>query len=126
MSGRIVFIDCNDQLQPVFDAVSRPDDPPIFVNRTAVESEDLPRLLEGCEIVIDDHSYMPTDIVARCKALRDIVFLGTGPQSYMDVEALRGHGVAVHAIKGYGDTAVAEHAIALMFACARDIARMDR
>ena len=126
MSARIVFIDCNDQLQPVFDAVSRPDDPPIFVNRTAFKSDDLPRLLEGCEIVIDDHSYMPTDIVARCKALRDIVFLGTGPQSYMDVEALREHGVKVHAIKGYGDTAVAEHAIALMFACARDLARMDR
>ena len=69
---------------------------------------------------------MPTDIVARCKTLRDIVFLGTGPQSYMDVEALRRQGVTVHAIKGYGDTAVAEHAIALMFACARDIARMDR
>jgi D-3-phosphoglycerate dehydrogenase len=32
----------------------------------------------------------------------------------------------VHTIKGYGDTAVAEHAIALMMACARDIARMDR
>src|SRR4029079_19076058 len=28
-------------------------------------------------------------------------------------------------IKGYGDTAVAEHTIALMWACARDIARMD-
>ena len=65
---------------------------------------------------------MPTEIVARCAKLRDIVFLGTGPQSYMDLEALRGLGVAVHAIKGYGDTAVAEHAIALMFACARDLA----
>ena len=54
------------------------------------------------------------------------MFLGTGPQSYMDVEALRQRGVTVHAIKGYGDTAVAEHAIALMFACARDLARMDR
>jgi D-3-phosphoglycerate dehydrogenase / 2-oxoglutarate reductase len=126
MSARIVFIDCNDQLQPVFDAVGRPDDPPILVNRAAFTSEDLPRLLEGCEIAIVDHSYMPTDIVARCEGLRDIVFLGTGPQSYMDVEALRRQGVTVHAIKGYGDTAVAEHAIALMFACARDIARMDR
>src|SRR5271163_5223698 len=126
MSARIVFIDCNDQLQPVFDAVARPDDPPILVNRAAFTSEDLPRLLEGCEIAIVDHSYMPTDIVARCETLRDIVFLGTGPQSYMDVESLRRQGVTVHAIKGYGDTAVAEHAIALMFACARDIARMDR
>ena len=126
MSARIVFIDCNDQLQPVLDGVSRPDDPPIVVNRTAFTSEDLPRLLDGCEIAIVDHSYMPTEIVARCKELRDIVFLGTGPQSYMDLEALRGLGVAVHAIKGYGDTAVAEHAVALMFACARDIVRMDR
>ena len=126
MSARIVFIDCNDQLQPVFDAAARPDDPPVVVNRTAFTSEDLPRLLDGCEIAIVDHSYMPTDIVARCKQLRDIVFLGTGPQSYMDLDALRRLGVTVHAIKGYGDTAVAEHAIALMFACARDIARMDR
>jgi D-3-phosphoglycerate dehydrogenase len=34
--------------------------------------------------------------------------------------------VTVHTIKGYGDTAVAEHTIALMMACCRDIARMDR
>jgi D-3-phosphoglycerate dehydrogenase len=126
VSARIVFIDCNDQLQPVFDSVARRDDPPILINRTTFESQDLPRLLEGCQICIVDHSYMPGDIVARCADLRHIVFLGTGPRSYMDVEALRRRGVTVHAIKGYGDTAVAEHAIALMFACARDLARMDR
>jgi D-3-phosphoglycerate dehydrogenase len=34
--------------------------------------------------------------------------------------------VSVHTIKGYGDTAVAEHAIALMLAASRDLARMDR
>ena len=126
MSARIVFIDCNDQLRPVFDAVARRDDPPIHVNAAPFTSEDLPRLLDGCDICIVDHSYMPTDVVARCKDLRHIVFLGTGPQSYMDVEALRLRGVMVHAIKGYGDTAVAEHSVALMFACARDLARMDR
>jgi D-3-phosphoglycerate dehydrogenase / 2-oxoglutarate reductase len=126
MSGRIVFLDCNDQLAPVLAAVAEPEDPPIEVNRAAFVSEDLPRLLQGCATCIVDHSYMPTAIVARCADLRDIVFLGTGPQSYMDVEALRRGGVTVHAIKGYGDTAVAEHAIALMFACARDLARMDR
>ena len=123
---RTVFIDCNDQLRPVFDAVSRSSDPPIHVNQAPFVSEDLPRLLDGCDICIVDHSYMPTDIIARCADLRHIVFLGTGPQSYMDIEALRGRGVTVHAIKGYGDTAVAEHAVALMFACTRDLARMDR
>jgi D-3-phosphoglycerate dehydrogenase / 2-oxoglutarate reductase len=126
MSGRVVFIDCNDQLAPVLGAVMEPGDPPIDVNQAPFVSEDLPRLLEGCATCIVDHSYMPTDIVARCAELRDIVFLGTGPQSYMDVEALRRRGVTVHAIKGYGDIAVAEHTIALMFACARDLTRMDR
>jgi len=62
----------------------------------------------------------------RCKQLRHVVFLGTGAASYMNVDELNGHGVTVHTIKGYGDTAVAEHSTALLFACARDIARMDR
>jgi D-3-phosphoglycerate dehydrogenase len=44
----------------------------------------------------------------------------------MDVAALRELGVTVHTYKGYGDTAVAEHTIALMFACARDVALSDR
>jgi D-3-phosphoglycerate dehydrogenase len=44
----------------------------------------------------------------------------------MDVAELKAQGVTVHTIKGYGDTAVAEHTIALMLAASRDIAHMDR
>ena len=69
---------------------------------------------------------MPTELVAQCKALKHIVFLGTGAASYMNVDELKARGITVHTIKGYGDIAVAEHTIALMFAAARDIARMDR
>ena len=58
--------------------------------------------------------------------LKHIVFLGTGPASYMNVGELEARGIKVHIIKGYGDTAVAEHSIALMVAAARDVARMDR
>ena len=83
-------------------------------------------MLAGYDIALDDHSYMPTELVARCKQLKHIVFLGTGAASYMNVDELKARGVTVHTIKGYGDTAVAEHSIALMVACARDIARMDR
>ena len=121
-----IFVDCNDQLAPVFARVHRPDDPPIAVNTDPFQSADLPRLLAGYEVCLDDHSYMPTEVVARCRGLKHIVFLGTGASSYMDVPALEGLGINVHTIKGYGDTAVAEHTIALMFACCRDLARMDR
>jgi D-3-phosphoglycerate dehydrogenase len=121
-----LFIDCNQQLEPVFARVHRVDDPPIAVNTAPFASADLPRLLAGCDICLDDHSYLPTEFVAQCKELRHIVFLGTGAASYMDIAALAALGVTVHTIRGYGDTAVAEHAMALMFAGARELARMDR
>ncbi len=104
----------------------RPDDPPIDVNRKPFERDELPRLLDGYDICIDDHSYMPTPLVEQCAALKHIVFLGTGPASYMSLADMAARGIKVHIIRNYGDTAVAEHTIALMFAACRDIARMDR
>jgi D-3-phosphoglycerate dehydrogenase len=121
-----LFLDCNDQLAPVWQRVLRPGDPPIDVNRKPFERTELPALLKGYDICIDDHSYMPTDLVERCAALKHIVFLGTGPASYMSLADMAERGIKVHIIRNYGDTAVAEHTIALLFASCRDIARMDR
>jgi D-3-phosphoglycerate dehydrogenase len=123
---KTLFIDCNQQLASVWRRVVQPEDPPIAVNLTPFERAELPRVLAGYDICINDHSYMPADLVKQCPSLRHIVFLGTGAASYMDVSELKELGVAVHTIKGYGDTAVAEHTIALMMTCCRDIARMDR
>jgi D-3-phosphoglycerate dehydrogenase / 2-oxoglutarate reductase len=44
----------------------------------------------------------------------------------MNPDELATLGIEVHLIKGYGDTAVAEAAIALMWASARGLAQMDR
>ena len=123
---KTIFLDCNEQLAPVWKSVYRADDPPIDVNMSAFAREELPRIIKGYDIAIDDHSYMPTPLVAQCPELKHIVFLGTGPASYMNVGELEARGTKVHIIKGYGDTAVAEHSIALMVAAARDVARMDR
>jgi D-3-phosphoglycerate dehydrogenase len=121
-----IFVDCNNQLAPVFARVQRQDDPPITINSDPFEPGDLPQLLAGYEICLDDHSYLPTDVMARCRGLEHVVFLGTGASSYMDVAALASLGIQVHTIKGYGDVAVAEHTVALIFACCRELARMDR
>jgi D-3-phosphoglycerate dehydrogenase len=121
-----LFLDCNDQLAPIVRSVLRPDDPPIALNMAPFGPSDLPRMLDGYAICLNDHTQLPTDLIARCGALKHIVFLGTGAASYMDVAAIEKLGIAVHTIKGYGDRAVAEHTVALIFACARDIARMDR
>ena len=52
--------------------------------------------------------------------------MGTGASSYIDVAAAERLGIEVRTIKGYGDVTVAEHALALMFDCGRQTARMDR
>jgi D-3-phosphoglycerate dehydrogenase len=121
-----LFIDCNDQLAPIWARVIRHDDPPIDVNVTPFAPAALPKLLAGYDICIDDHSYLPTELVTQCESLKHVVFLGTGAASYMNVAELELHGLQVHTIKGYGDVAVAEHTVALMLACCRDVARMDR
>ncbi len=122
-----LFLDAVDDLADVFRRVVRPDDPPVDVREQAeVRPDDLPGLCAGYDFLLDDHSQMPTDAIRRCAGLRHIIFLGTGARSYMHPEELAKIGVTVHIIKGYGDTAVAEHAIALMWAGARGLARMDR
>ena len=124
---RGVFLDAVDDLADVFRRVARPDDPPVDVReQEEVPPEQLPALLAGYDFVLDDHSAMPTAAMRQCRGLRHIIFLGTGARSYMHPEELAELGITVHIIKGYGDTAVAEHSIALMFAAARNIARMDR
>ncbi|MBV8092545.1 MAG: 3-phosphoglycerate dehydrogenase [Acetobacteraceae bacterium] len=124
---RGIFIDASDGMADVFHAVVRPDDPPVDVNESdLIAAVDLPRLLAGYDFVLDDHNALPTDQIRRCESVKHVIFLGTGAATYMDVEALDQAGVTVHTIKGYGDTAVAEHTIALMWAAARRIALMDR
>jgi D-3-phosphoglycerate dehydrogenase len=122
-----LFMDAVDDLASVFTRVARPDDPPVTVNEQGdIPPEALPGLLTGYDFVLDDHTKMPADAMRLCKDLRHIIFLGTGARSYMNPEELAELGITVHIIKGYGDTAVAEHAIALMWCAARGLAGMDR
>jgi len=123
---KAIFIDCDDLSASVLDQVHRTGDPPITLHRQPFEAGALPRLLAGYGICLDDHSSLPTDVLAQCSSLKHVVFLGTGAASYMDVEALQANGMQVHTIKGYGDIAVAEHTIAMMLACCRNLGRMDR
>ncbi len=124
---RGLFLDADDTLAAVFQRVTTESDPPITLHRAArIVPEDLPGLLAGYDFVLDDHSALPTAQLAQCKTLRHVIFLGTGARSYMNPDELAALGITVHTIKGYGDTAVAEHSIALMWAAARGIAAMDR
>jgi D-3-phosphoglycerate dehydrogenase len=124
---RGVFVDANESLAVIFERLAKPGDPPVRIHRDPdATSDQLPGVLDGAEIAIVDHTALPTDVARKCAGLKHVVFLGTGARSYMNPEELAELGIAVHLIRGYGDTAVAECAIALMWAAARGLAQMDR
>jgi len=124
---RGVFVDANDSLAEIFERQRKADDIAVKVNLDPnIKPRDWSAILGGAEIGIVDHTALPTDVARQCKGLKHVVFLGTGARSYMNPEELAELGISVHLIKGYGDTAVAEAAIALMWAGARALAQMDR
>ncbi len=124
---RGVFVDANDSLAEIFERQRNAGDPDVSVNLDPnIKADAWPTLLGGAEIGVVDHTALPTDVAKQCKGLKHVVFLGTGARSYMNPDELAALGIDVHLIKGYGDTAVAEAAIALMWASARVIPWMDR
>ncbi|HEY0184333.1 MAG TPA: NAD(P)-dependent oxidoreductase [Rhodopila sp.] len=121
-----LFLDAVDDLASVFHRVVRPTDPPMdVVERGEIRPEELSGLTAGYDFIFDDHTQLPTEAMRACSGLKHVIFLGTGARSYMHPEELAALGITVHIIKGYGDTAVAEHSIALMWAAARGLAAMD-
>jgi D-3-phosphoglycerate dehydrogenase len=121
-----LFLDAVDDLAAVFRRVARPGDPPMdVIERGEIRPEELPELTAGYDFILDDHTALPTGAMRACAGLKHVIFLGTGARSYMNPEELGDLGITVHTIKGYGDTAVAEHTIALMWAAARGLVAMD-
>ena len=125
---RAVFIDANDALRRLAERIGPAAVPGLQLEfgKPGIASDDVPAKLAGAAIAVIDHTALPIDVARRCAGLAHVVFLGTGARSYMDPEALAAIGIEVHIIKGYGDTAVAECTIGLLFAAARGFAAMDR
>jgi len=122
-----VFVDGDALSGEILHRLKKPDDLPIKIHLDPdVSPQALPEVIGDAEIAIVDHTYFPTDVAKRCAKVKHVVFLGTGARSYMSIEELSELGITVHTIKGYGDTAVAECAFALMCEAARGLARMDR
>jgi len=121
-----IFIDATPDLLNLWRQVHRETDQAVAINMVPVAPEQVPAILAGYDTCIIDATYFPKAQLQRCPNLRHIVFLGSGAASYIDLAAAKDLGIKVSTISGYGDTTVAEHAIGLMFAAARQTAKMDR
>jgi D-3-phosphoglycerate dehydrogenase len=69
---------------------------------------------------------LPVEVMRRAPRLEVVSYLGTGAANFVDLaEAVR-LGITVCNTPGYGDNAVAEHALALLLALARRVPCLDR
>jgi D-3-phosphoglycerate dehydrogenase len=123
---KTLFIDSTPDIDRLWRVVHKPGDIPVTVNMGPVVEADIPRLLAGYDTCIIDATYFSRAALTSCTGLKHIVFLGTGAGSFIDLQAAEQAGIKVSTIKGYGDTAVAEHAMGLVFAAARQIAVMHK
>ena len=123
---KATFIDCPPFMHELYRGGLDEIVPDLSVNVGSPAPEEVIRLLEGSVFAMNDHTTMDATLLAGCPSLRSIVFLGTGAASFIDLAAAERLGIRVRTYGGYGDQSVAEHAIALMFAAGRGIARMDR
>jgi len=69
---------------------------------------------------------LPPGVIRATPTLRVISFVGTGVETYLEVDEARAGGVTLSNVPRYGSNAIAEHAVALLFAVARRITERDR
>ena len=121
-----VFLDCTAELRAVIDQQALRIPGGMEIHEGSFDSRQISDWCKGAAVVLVEHTSIPDDVLIDNPSLREIVFMGTGAASYINLELAKNAGIAVSTVSGYGDRAVAEHTVALMFAAARRIADMDR
>ena len=90
------------------------------------ESHLLLERISEAHAVFLDWSNLDADVLARCRNLEIVSYIGVGAANFVDIEAATSLGIAVTNTPDYGNRSVAEHALGLILAVARNIAWGDR
>jgi D-3-phosphoglycerate dehydrogenase len=123
---RLVFPDATPFMARQYDAGARAIVPDLVVTVAAPTPDELAGALAAADGAVLLQTKIDDAVLARCPRLKVIAFLSTGIGSWIDLGAAERCGVVVRNVRGYADRTVAEHALALIFACTRNIAEMDR
>lgn len=118
------LIDASDQVAALLEEIA--PHAGIKIHRGDPDRAALQAMLCDADIIVNGHSYIDAEMMAEAKLLRGIVFLGSGASSYIDLNAAKARGIAVRTVSNYGDSAVAQHTLALVIDAVRQVSRMDR
>ena len=92
----------------------------------AVDSQDqILAAIREADVVLDDHSPITRATIEQLERCGLIIRYGHGYEG-VDLDACTDHGIMVANVPGSTSEEVSNHALALMFACAREIKPLDR
>jgi len=123
---RIAFPDCSPYMAAQCDPATRAVLPELELAVASPTAAEFVAGAQGCAGLLHFGTRLTAEMLQALPDLRVIVFLGTGVGSWVDLAAAAARGIVVRRVVGYGDRAVAEHALALIMASARRLALMDR
>ncbi|MGQ9757504.1 MAG: 2-hydroxyacid dehydrogenase [Actinomycetota bacterium] len=90
------------------------------------ESHLLLERVHDAHAVFLDWSRLDAAVLASCPQLEIVSYIGVGAANFVDIEEATRRGIVVTNTPDYGNRSVAEHALGLILAVARNIARGDR
>lgn len=90
------------------------------------ESHLLEERISAAAAVFLDWSNLDAAVLAQCSNLEIVSYIGVGAANFVDIQAATGLGIVVTNTPDYGNRSVAEHALGLILAVARNIASGDR
>ena len=86
----------------------------------------LPERIAEAHAVFLDWSNLDAGLLAQCRNLEMVSYIGVGAANFVDLEAATALGIVVTNTPDYGNRSVAEHALGLILAVARNIVWGDR
>ena len=127
VQGHTAFVDCHGDVaerltNDVLCVVPGID---VLWGEPADEDELITRLA-GRRHALVYMAYLSGRVLRACPDLRTVAYLATGISTHADMDAVCESGIRFEGVKGFGDRAVAEHAVALAFAALKRICEMDR
>lgn len=98
----------------------------VVVHQDLPDPDEAARRLVGADVGLLGTHLSTAHLAELAGRTRLLAFTGTGAASYVDLDTCRSLGITVTNVTGYGDRAVAEHALALLLAALRGVVTGDR
>lgn len=122
-----VFVDCYGELADrlTTDMTRSCPELDVYFDEPEDEAELICRL-KGRRHAIVYMGYLSKEVLSACPDLKTVAYLSTGLETHGDMEAARSLGIRIEGVKGYGDRAVAEHALTLALCGLKRVTEGDR